>query len=105
MRAQRLHARERRQLVAAEIVRRLGEERLAAVARGEQARHTVERGAEVVARTQLDRARMERHADAQLRGFRPRLALKRPLRLERRGKCVGRRMERRAEGVATVLKT
>src|SRR5438046_13069 len=58
MRPERLHACERWQLVAAEVVRHLGEERLAAVTRREEPRDPVERRAEIVAVAELHRARM-----------------------------------------------
>ncbi len=103
VRTERLYARERRQVVATEIVRRLGEKRLTAVTSREKARDTVERRAEIVAVAHFDRAGVKRHAHAQLRSFGPRLAMERALRFECRGKSVGRRVERRAEGVPARL--
>src|SRR5207244_12080615 len=103
MRPQRLDARERRQVIAAEVVRRFREERLAAVAGREQACDPVERRAEVVAVAHIDCARMKRHSYAELRRFGPRLAMERALRLERRGERVGRRVERRAKRVTAGL--
>ncbi len=52
--AQRLDARERRQVVAAEIVHRFRQQRLAAVSRRQQARDAIERRAEVVAVAHFD---------------------------------------------------
>ena len=69
----------------------------------EQARDPVERRSEIIAVAELHRARMQRHAHAELRCFGPRLAMHRALRVERRGECVGRRMERGAERVAARL--
>jgi len=103
VRPEGLDARERRQVISAEVVRRLGEERLAAVTRREEARDPVERRAEIVAVAQFDRARMQRHAHAEFCRFRPGLAVKRALCLERRCYSIGRRVKRRAEGIAARL--
>src|SRR5262252_10776226 len=83
MRTERFHARERRQMVATEVARRFGQERLPAVACREQPRDAIERGAEVVARADFDRARVKRHADAELRALRPWLAVEGALGFER----------------------
>jgi hypothetical protein len=103
VRAQRFDAGERRQVVAAEVMRGLGQERLSAVTRCEESRDTIGRRAEVVAVTQLHRARVQRHAHAELGGLGPWLAMERPLGLERGCDGVGRGRERGAEGVAAGL--
>ena len=103
VRAERLDACQRRQVIAAEVVRRLGQQRLAAVACRQQTRNPVQRRAEIITVAQLDRTRMERHAHAELGSFRPRLPVNRTLRVEGRRHRVGRRVERRAEGIAAGL--
>src|SRR2546429_8841694 len=96
--AERLDGYARRQVIAAEVMRRLGEKHLPAVAGGEEARDPIERCTEIVAVAHFDCTRMKRHAHSQLRRFRPRLMNKRALSVERTGKGIGCRVKRRAKG-------
>jgi hypothetical protein len=103
MRAERLGPCQRRHVVAAKVVRRLGQQHLATMRCRDQPRHLVERRPEVVAVPQLHRARMQRHPHAQRRGRRPWLVVQRALRFERGGNRVGRRVECGAERIAAGL--
>ncbi len=101
--AQRLQRRAGGQPVVAQLARDGGDQRLPAMARGQEARDVVERRAEVVAVAQFRGSGMQRDPDADRRLRRPRLGPQRLLRGERRLQRQPRRGERRVERVACGL--
>src|SRR5437870_8455204 len=82
--AEGLERRSGGQPITTQIVRDLRDQRLAAVPGGDQARHMVERRAEVVTVADFRSSRMQRHPGANRGLLRPPLCAERALRGERR---------------------
>ena len=93
--------RARREMVAHQLLRRQREQGPARHAScGQDARHTVQRLAEVIAITMLGRAGVQRHADFQLADAAPVRPAQRPLGFQRAGQRTRRRVKGHAKGIA-----
>ncbi len=93
----------RRQHVANEFLCGQRKQHLAAVGRGEDARHAIQRPAKIIALPQLRRARMQRHAHLDSAGAFPGRSLQRPLRLHRAAQRILRGIEGDVKRIADGL--